>query len=106
MPGTRRTPIACHPGPRITPEAVQLFAEGRRLQKRPRTEKNHYVLLDISCQLDHTLGLQPWNDCPLLDCGGHAPPKWMTHEPEIADWWRSKQIRRELEQALEAKRET
>ena len=106
MPGTRRTPIVRHPGPRITPEAVQLFAEGRRLQKRPRTEKNYYALLDISSQLDHALGLQPWNDCPLLDCGGNAPPKWMTHEPEIADWWRSKQIRRELEQALEAKRET
>ena len=73
MPGTRRRPISRQAAPRITLAAVDLFERGVRLMRRRQT--------DEVCELQ----FQPWNDCPLLECGGESPPDWMTGELAIAD---------------------
>jgi len=71
---------------------------------RRQTDEVYNQLNKISCELARELQFQPWNDCPLLECGGESPPDWMTGELAIADWWRSKGIRRELEAAVRAQR--
>jgi hypothetical protein len=101
MPGTRRTPIGRTPGPRLTPRALDLFEHGARLMRRgPNTSG----LSDVSYELALELGLKPWNDCPLVDCQSNEPPRFLTTEAEISDWWRSKAIRRELQTALQERR--
>lgn len=105
MPGTRRRPISRQAAPRITLAAVGLFERGVRLMRRRQTDEVYNQLNKISCELARELQFRPWNDCPLLECGGESPPDWMTGELAIADWWRSKGIRRELEAAVRARRE-
>jgi len=105
MPGTRRRPISRQAAPRITLAAVDLFERGVRLMRRQQTDEVYNQLNKISCELARELQFRPWNDCPLLECGGESPPDWMTGELAIADWWRSKGIRRELEAAVRARRE-
>ena len=105
MPGTRRRPISRQAAPRITLAAVDLFERGVRLMRRRQTDEVYNQLNKISCELARELQFRPWNDCPLLECGGESPPDWMTGELAIADWWRSKGIRRELEAAVRARRE-
>jgi hypothetical protein len=104
MPGTRRRPISRQAAPRITLAAVDLFERGVRLMRRRQTDEVYNQLNKISCELARELQFRPWNDCPLLECGGESPPDWMTGELAIADWWRSKGIRRELEAALRERR--
>jgi hypothetical protein len=61
-------------------------------------------LNDVSYELAVELGLKPWNDCPLLDCQPNEPPAFLDSPHEIADWHRSKGIRRELQTAIQARR--
>jgi hypothetical protein len=101
MPGTRRTPIGRTPGPRLTPRALDLFEHGARLMKRG---PNAPGLNDVSYELALELGLKPWNDCPLVDCQANDPPSFLNTAAEIADWHRSKAIRRELQAAIQARK--
>jgi hypothetical protein len=86
----------------ITNAAVALFERG--LRRKARGEPLPQELLSLSCQLAVELHLRPWNDCPLLDCDGDKPPPWVTGDLEVSDWWRSKEIRRQLEAAVAAER--
>jgi hypothetical protein len=104
MPGTRRTPIGRPPIPHVSPEAVTLFERGAKLMRRKPTEDIERALNNVSFELGRVLGLKAWNDCPLTDCDCHSPPPFLDSRDEIEDWWRSRWIREQLEDALRARR--
>ena len=54
---TKRTPIARHPAPRITPRALDLFERGKRLKARGKEERE---FSDVSYALDVELQQKPW----------------------------------------------
>jgi hypothetical protein len=98
MPGTRRTPIGRTPGPRITPRAVSLFAEAMALKRRRGWSRE---VLALSCELDAELGMKPWN--PDVLCADRDKPEreWPLGD---GDYYRSRAIRLELEDAVAARR--
>jgi hypothetical protein len=103
MPGTRRTPISRTPNPHITPEAIALYEKGKRFIARGKYDAPE--LSQISYELGRVLGVRPWQCCPLVDCVGYSEPAdWMDTEREREDWFRSAEIRDQLETALRARR--
>jgi hypothetical protein len=84
---------------------IDLFERGAKLMRRRQTESIYNELNEISCQLARELQLKPWVPCPLLQCDDDQPPDYTTGDLAIANWWRSKGIRRELEAAVQARRE-
>jgi hypothetical protein len=58
----------------------------------------------MSFQLMHALRLRPWCEPPLYTLGMDKPPDWLTNQPAIDDWHRSKLIAGQLEQALQERR--
>jgi hypothetical protein len=104
MPGTRRTPIGRTPIPHVSPEAVTLFERGAKLMRRKPTEDIERALSPVSFELGRVLGLKAWNDCPLVDCDCREPPPFLDTRDEIEDWWRSRWIREQLQDALRERR--
>jgi hypothetical protein len=102
---TKRIPIGRPPAPRITPRAIELYAQAKRLLRRPETEENERALSDVSYQLSAELGLEPWATDPLDCIGCTEPPQWERgSELATEDWYRSAALRDELEQALRDRR--
>jgi hypothetical protein len=97
---TKRTPIARHPAPRITPRALDLFERGKRLKARGKEERE---FSEVSYALDVELQQKPWQESA-LDVDTDEPPAYMRTPAEIADYRRARAIRLELEAALRARR--
>jgi hypothetical protein len=103
MSGTKRSPIGRRSGPKITREAVELFRSGLRLLRRPDGEDSREYL-DICYELDRVLGLRPWEESILNTVGYNEPGEWQNTEAERTDWFRSKDLCRQLDAALAAER--
>jgi hypothetical protein len=92
--------------PQITPIAIDLYQRARQLQQRrkqsPETERE---LSDLSFRLSAELKLARYEEDP-LDCDREQPPRWLKTEYEVEDYFRSRQIRQQLEQALKARRDS
>jgi len=102
---TNRTPRHYQSRTRISVEAIDLFERGVRLQRRRETQAVYDELNRISVELGRTLGLRPWVPCPLLNCDAEKPPDYTTGELAIANWYKSRGIRLELEAAIRARAE-
>ena len=98
---TKRTPIARHPAPRITPRALDPFERGKRLKARGKEDSREFS--DVSYALDVELQQKPWQESA-LDVDADEPPDYMSTPAEIADYRRARAIRLELEWALRARR--
>jgi hypothetical protein len=86
--------------PRITVRAVDLFERGLRLQAQ-RNQTREFA--DIAVALGQELGMGPWQ-ADVFDCYKDEPPYWLTERDKVEDYWRSRQIRLELEAALRERR--
>jgi hypothetical protein len=93
-------------GGRITPEVIALFKQLREFERNPAAR----IREDGGCQreyrdlcerLDIALGFgEPWaRFSPAHVRGNSKPPTWI-REHEVADWKRTIEVRRELEQAV------
>jgi len=82
---------------RITGRSIDLFERLMRLRRQQRWSPE---IRDLSCELDAEIGIKPWNSNPALDCDDDEPPTWMNDPEKVEDWWRSREIREELEAAL------
>jgi hypothetical protein len=84
---TKRTPIARHPAPRITPRALDPFERGKRLKARGKEDSREFS--DVSYALDVELQQKPWQESA-LDVDTDEPPDYMRTPAEIADYRRAR----------------
>ena len=99
MPYKRRGPPKARDG-QITPQAIELFAEGLRLRRR---EDWSDAIRDNAVALAIALGQKPWHP-DVFHCDDGTPPDHMNTDLEVSDYARSRAIRLELEAALRDRR--
>jgi hypothetical protein len=83
---------------RITPRAVVLF---EYLVRLPRPVKWTEDARNLELEFEVTLGLQPHWPHPVFDCDHDEPPMWMDDPDRRADWCHMRELRLDLEDALQ-----
>jgi hypothetical protein len=106
---SKRQPIARYRRPTLTAEMVELFRQGREIQKAGASETweeeggRRAEFLDITKRLDIVLLRRGWHEVSVFDDLDGDPPAYMVARDggTFNGWWTGQELQRELQAALD-----